>query len=184
MPKPTATPDPENSPRIHRDKTRRGQFGPGNPGTPFQPGNQGRPRGARDKAATKLARLFQGEAERIGRRAIELAEEGRVGCVKLVLDRAFAEPRAERTLPNLQLPVLKTGADALAAMGLVAAALADGTITTDMARDLSVTVDAFRKMYELANLESRIVALEARVRNQGRASWRTASFAGSDGVGT
>ncbi len=168
MPKPTTTPDSENSARIPRDKTRGRPFGLANPGKPFSPGNQGRPRGARDKAATKLARLFQGEAERIGRRAIELAEEGRVGCVKLVLDRAFAEPRPERTLPNLQLPVLKTGADALAAMGLVAAALADGTITTHMARDLSVTVDAFRKMFELANLEGRINALEARMRDRQR----------------
>ena len=181
MPKPTT---PENSPRIHRDKTRRGQFGPGNPGKPFQQGNQGRPRGARDKAATKLARLFQGEAERIGRRAIELAEEGRVGCVKLVLDRAFIEPRAERTLAALKLPVLKTGADALAAMGLVTAALADGTITTDMARDLSVTVDAFRKMYELADLESRINALEATVRGRRGRAVLTASNDAADAVGT
>ena len=181
MPKSTT---PENSPRIHRDKTRRGQFGVGNPGKPFQPGNQGRPRGARDKAATKLARLFQGEAERIGRRAIELAEEGRVGCVKLVLDRAFAEPRAERTLPALTLPVLKTGADALAAMGLIAAALAAGTITTDMARDLSVTVDAFRKMYELADLEGRIEALEAMAKGRrGRPAF-IASNARFDDVGT
>ena len=171
---------PENPARIPRDKTRGRPFGPGHRGKPFQPGNQGRPRGARDKAATELARMFQGEAQRIGRRAIELAEEGRVGCVKLVLDRAFAEPRIERTLPALKLPVLKTGADALTAMGLVAAALADGAITTTMARDLSITVDAFRKMYELADMESRIKALEANARERHAAV--AASNSDRDGV--
>ena len=174
---------PKISPPSHRQKTSRGRFGPGNPGKPFPPGHTGRPRGARDKTATVLNRLFASEAEEVGRRAVELAKEGRVGCVKLVLDQALSVGRA-RALPSLELPALKTGADAVAAMGRIAMAVGDGTISVEEGRGLSVMVDTFRKIYELANLEGRIKALEGTVYpRRGRPAFAPPN-ATSDGVGT
>ncbi|MGZ5924630.1 MAG: hypothetical protein ACXWK2_08675, partial [Rhizomicrobium sp.] len=69
-------------------------------------------------------------------------------------------PRTSRTAGGLQLPVLKTAADAVAAMSVITAAISAGTITVQQARDLTDIVDAFRKTHELADIERRIVALE------------------------
>ena len=49
-------------------------------------------------------------------------------------------------------------------MGAITTAVGAGTITTAEARDLSTLVDTFRKMYELAEIERRLVALERRAR--------------------
>ena len=152
--------DPKTSPRNHRVNARRGRFGPGNPGKPFQPGNPGKPEGARRKATTALAAMLAAEAEAIGRRAIELAQEGRVGAVKLVLDRAFPA-RHGRCVEGLRLPSIATAVDAVTAMGAIMAAVSAGTITTDEARDLSTLVENFRKIHELADIERRVAALES-----------------------
>ncbi len=156
-------PSAKSPPPIHRQNMRRGQFGPGNPGKPFPPGHSGRPKGARNKVTTTLAAMFEGEAERIGRRAIELAEEGRVGCVKLILDRAMPA-RHGRPIDGVTLPAINTAADALAAMGAITTAVGAGAITAAEARDLSTLVDTFRKMHEHVDIERRLGALERRAR--------------------
>src|SRR5579862_8797596 len=95
-PKSTATlaTRPSPSARNSRVNTRGRPFGPDHPGRPFQPGNPGRPKGARNKASLMLERMFHGEAEEIGRKAIELAKDGTLGAVKLVIDRAYPVPRS------------------------------------------------------------------------------------------
>ena len=43
-------------------------------GRPFQPGNPGRPKGARHKVTVAVEALLEGEAEGLTRKAIELAK--------------------------------------------------------------------------------------------------------------
>jgi hypothetical protein len=154
----------KSSPPICRLKQRRGQFGPGNPGRPFPPGHSGRPKGARNKATTMLAAMFAGEAESIGRKAIELAKEGRVGAVRLVLDRAYPS-RKGHVIEGVKLPAIKTAADAVAAMAAIVAAVSAGALTTEEARDLSAVIEVYRKTHELAVIEQRLVAVERAIAN-------------------
>lgn len=154
----------EFSPPICRQTQRRGQFGPGNPGQPFPPGHSGRPKGARNKSTTMLAAMFKGEAESIGRKAIELAKEGRVGAVRLVLDRAY--PSRKGLIEGVKLPPMKTAADAVAAMAQIVAAISAGTITTEEARDLSAVVETYRKTLELEEIECRLTEVEQAIADQ------------------
>ena len=140
----------DSSPRNSRVNTR---------GRPFQRGNPGRPKGARDKATVMLETMFDGAAEEIGGKAVDLAREGQVQAIKLVLDRA-CPARKNRTVQGLTLPPIKTPADAVAVMGAIASAIADGVVTIAEARDLSDIIDAYRKAHEFADLERRIAALE------------------------
>ncbi len=149
---------------ISRLNMRGRPFGPAHPGKPFKPGQGGRPKGARNKSTTMLARLFDGEAEEIGHRAIELAKEGRLGAIRLVLDRA-CPARKSAPVDGVILPAMTTAADAVAAMSAVVAAVAAGTLAIDEARDLSVLIDNFRKVHELADIERRMDALERRIRD-------------------
>ena len=155
----TVTADRETFAPISRHTQRGRPFGPGNPGRPFPPGHSGRPKGAQNKATTMLKKMFEGEAQGIGRRAVELAKEGRVGAIKLVLDRAYPA-RSCRTVEGLRLPVIASARDAVAAMNVITAGVSAGTLAIEDARDLASVLDMFRKMHELAEIEQRIVALE------------------------
>ena len=55
------------TPRKNASKTR---------GKPFQPGNPGRPKGARHKTTLAIETLLEGEAETLTRKAIEMAKGG------------------------------------------------------------------------------------------------------------
>ena len=138
------------SPRISRVFTR---------GRPFKPGNAGRPKGTRNKAAILLEAMFEGEAQAIGRKVIDLAKDGNAHAIKIVLDRAYPS-RKGRVVDGVVLPAMTTLADAVAAMGAIATAVSAGVLTTDEARDLSELVEIFRKTHELVDIESRVVALE------------------------
>jgi hypothetical protein len=160
----------KSPPRICRVNARPGQFGPGNPGRPFPPGNPGRPKGARNKATTMLAAMFAGEAESIGRKAIELAKEGKVGAVRLVLDRAYPS-RKGHVIDGVKLPAIKSAADTVAAMAAIVAAISAGTLTTDEARDLSAVIEVYRKTHELAEIEHRLVAVERAIADAQPVGW-------------
>ena len=64
------------------DKTdeKQGKFQKGESGNPF-----GRPRGIRNKATSLAEALFEGEIEEICRKAIEVAKQGNIQAIKLIL---------------------------------------------------------------------------------------------------
>ena len=138
------------APRISRVITR---------GRPFKLGNPGKPKGARSKAATIIEAMFTGEAEEIGRKALDLAKQGKMDAIKLVLDRAYPARRG-RPLDGLTLPAITTLTDAVAAMGAITTAVSMGALTIEEARDLSDIIDTFRKTHELADIERRVALLE------------------------
>src|SRR4051812_21122231 len=79
-------------------------------GRPFQKGNPGRPKGARNKTSVMVEQMFAGEAAAIGRKTIELAKDGTLGAMKMVLDRAVPA-RKGRTVEGLKIPDMTTAAD-------------------------------------------------------------------------
>src|SRR4030081_2214440 len=93
----------------------------------FQPGNPGRPKGARSKATVAAELLLDGDAETITSKAIELAKAGDMAAIRLCMDR-FCPPRKDRAIP-FALPKLERAADASAAMASIVAAVAEGDLT-------------------------------------------------------
>ena len=125
------------------------------PGT-FQPGNPGRPLGARNKATLAVLALLEGEAEALTRKAIELAKGGDTVALKLVLDRLLPKGRAIR----LDLP-MRTLEDLVRSSETMRRALAQGALALDEVTVLTNLLEARRRLIETTELERRLAALEA-----------------------
>jgi hypothetical protein len=137
--------------RKNEQKTRGGRrFGPGNPG---------RPKGSRNKTTLALEALLDGEAEAITRKAVEMALDGDVTAMRLVMDRIMP-PRRERPI-MFTMPKMETAADAVKASAALVDAVANGDITPGEAGELSKLVDGFTKAVELHEIQQRLDKLEA-----------------------
>jgi hypothetical protein len=129
-------------------------------GRPFAKGNAGRPRGSRNKTTLVVEALLDGEAERITRKAVEMALSGDTTAIRLVLER-ICPPRRDRPV-TFASPKFETAADALRATAAIAAAVASGDLTPTEASELLKLVDGFRAAFNTVELEARIVRLESR----------------------
>jgi hypothetical protein len=128
-------------------------------GKPFQQGNPGRPKGSRNRTTLALEALLDGEAEAITRKAIEMALDGDMTAMRLVMDRIMP-PRRERPV-MFSMPKLETAGDAVKATATLAEAVASGDITPGEAGELSKLVDGFTKAVELHQIQQRLDKLEA-----------------------
>ena len=135
----------------------------GNPrGRPFKKGQSGNPRGrpfgSRNKASLAAEALLDGEAGRLTRRAVELADGGDPTALRLCLERIVA-PRRERAV-RFSLPPIRSPADLATAMGAVAAAVAEGALTPTEAEAFARVVDTFMRAIDASDFERRLQALE------------------------
>jgi hypothetical protein len=134
-------------------------------GRPFTKGQSGNPKGrfagSRNKASLMVEALLDGEAERLTRRAVELADGGDPTALRLVLERLLA-PRRERAI-NFTLPPIDSAADLAAAMHAVTAAIAEGALTPGEAESFARTVDTFIRAIDASDFERRLQALEGDV---------------------
>lgn len=129
--------------------------------TRFKQGNAGgpgRPAGSRNKATLLLDKLADDDAESVLRKQIELAKNGDQRAAELVLSRVW--PTRKGRAVALDLPQLKRPSDIVDAMGVVAASMADGTITPEEANAVAGVLEIKRKAIETVDLEARIAALE------------------------
>jgi hypothetical protein len=120
----------------------------------------GRPKGLKNRKTLMAQMLLEGEADRLTRKAVELALAGSEAALRLCLDRLIA-PRRERTV-NFALPPLERAGDIAAAMIAVTEAVADGTLTPGEAVALSQTVDTFLRAIDARDFEERLSRLEER----------------------
>jgi hypothetical protein len=104
--------------------------------------------------------LFDGEAEGLTRKAIELALAGDAAALRLCLDRILP-PRRERPV-HFELPPLQSAADAAAAVAAITAAVADGGITPGEAAELAKLVETFVSAVEATEFDRRLRILEER----------------------
>ena len=128
-------------------------------GRPFQPGNPGRPPGARHKATLAAEALLDGEAEGLTRKCIEAALGGDGAALRICMDRILP-PRKERPV-SFRVPPLKSAEDAAAAMAAITDALAAGELTLGEAAEASAMVERFTRALEVGEFEKRLRALEA-----------------------
>ncbi len=137
-------------------------------GRPFKKGQSGNPRGKPMGARSKLSKLaealFDGEAEALTRKAIELALAGDTVALRLCLERVVA-PRRDRPV-RFALPELGSADDAAKAMAAITAAVALGDLTPGEAGELSKLVEGYVKALEATEFERRLAAIEAKQEEQ------------------
>jgi Family of unknown function (DUF5681) len=146
---------------MEADSTDAQQGRRGNPA--WQPGVSGnpagRPPGARNKATVAAEALLDGDAEAIATKAIELAMKGRMGALRLVMER-ICPPRKDRPV-RFMLPKLEQPSDALAAAAAIVDAVAAGDLTPTEAAELSRVVSTYVATLEAADFDARLRKLEA-----------------------
>jgi hypothetical protein len=128
-------------------------------GRPFQPGNPGRPLGAKNRATLLVEQLVDGEAEKIARKLIELATSGNVRCLEIALDR-IAPKRSGRPI-DFQLPEVKNLHDVVRAMAAATSGVNDGSLTVEEASHLARVLNGYANAITTFDLVARVEALEA-----------------------
>ncbi|MCJ2023009.1 DUF5681 domain-containing protein [Methylobacterium sp. J-067] len=129
------------------------QFEPGRSGNPA-----GRPRGSRNRSTLALEQIFEGEAEKLSRKAIEMALDGDGPAMKLCLDRLLS-PRRDRSI-TFDLPAINSAADLPKATEAMLRAVASGEITPSEAADIGKAVSAHIEAITAADLSARLARLE------------------------
>jgi hypothetical protein len=131
-------------------------------GRPFQPGNAGRPPGSKNKTTQILDQLAEGEAEQLMQTAIDLAKDGDVACLRMMMDRI--SPIRKGQPINVDLPPVKTLQDVLAVIPLLWTAIAEGRLTPDEVSSMSLFAERSMTAIELQDVHKRIEALEQRAK--------------------
>jgi hypothetical protein len=125
----------------------------------FGTGNPGKPKGARHRATQAMLALLDGEAERITRKAVEMALEGEGTALRLCLER-IAPPRRDAPV-TFTLPAMTTAADASKAAAAVLASVSEGELTPTEGAHVMALIETYRRTLETTELELRVLALEA-----------------------
>jgi hypothetical protein len=127
-------------------------------GRPFQPGNSGRPRGARNKTTLFAEQLLEGEAEQLIHKVIELAQNGDVACLRMALDRILPARKAHPI--DIDLPPIKTSKDLVAALASVWNAVRERRVTPEEISALSLLAARSMEMIQMQDVIKRIETLE------------------------
>lgn len=129
-----------------------------NTGGRFQPGNPGKPKGARHRTTLAIEALLEGQHQALTQAAIDKALAGDPTALKLCLDR-LAPPRRDAPV-SFEMPPIVTVADTVAASSAVLAAVAAGDVTPDEGGRVMALLSAHRGILETGEMEARIAALE------------------------
>ena len=131
-------------------------------GRPFKKGQSGnpagRPDGSRQKVSLAIEELLDGEADKLTRKAVDLALEGDTTALRLCLER-LCPPRKDRPI-SFDLPPVTNSTDALAAMSALLTAVAQGEVTPSEAQTVATVIEAHRRVIECEDHERRLQALE------------------------
>jgi hypothetical protein len=134
-------------------------------GRPFEKGSvpnpNGRPAGSRNKATIALEKLMEEGAEKIVQAVMNAAAEGDMTAAKLVLERIV--PVRKGRVVNVTLPIVKTAADVVEAIGATVQAMADGEVTPEEASMVAGVLEAKRRAIETADLAEMVERLRQHV---------------------
>jgi hypothetical protein len=133
-----------------------GHFLPGNPGG-------GRPLGSRNRSTRIAEEMISAKVETLIQRAIDtaLADKGGGATLRALLKLILAEQK-ERNIVPFALPELRTPADAIEAMNVIAEALRLGELNQAETVALTKVVEAFVGAINLSNIGARLDKLEGK----------------------
>lgn len=126
----------------------------------FGPGNPGRKQGSKHRATLAVEAILEGQAEVLTNRAVEMAMAGDTTAMRLVLER-LVPPRRDRHI-EVDLPLVKTAADATVASGKIVEAVSAGELTPTEGEAVSKILDVHVRNIEMREVEQRLAALEER----------------------
>lgn len=129
------------------------QFSKGNSGNPA-----GRPQGSRNKATLAAQALLAGELEAITRKVIELAKNGDMTALRLIVERML--PIRKDSPITVDLPPITTAQDTVKASVAILQAVSCGDITPNEGQILMAMVERLCRSIETQELERRIIQLE------------------------
>lgn len=135
----------------------KGAFKKGQSGNP-----SGKPKGARNKTTLAIQQLLDGEAVIITRKAIELAKEGDMTAIRLVMERIL--PARKDSPVTFEIPQIGKLTDIVAVIGAVINAVANGQITPSEGKEISGMVDHMRHAIENLELQQKIEHLDALIK--------------------
>lgn len=144
-----------------------GGFAGRGPDGRFLPGNSGKPKGSRNHASIVIEQLMEGAAERITRKALRMAAHGDGAMIRLIIERIAPPVRRDRPV-RVELPEVRGVEDHPAALAALVAAVASGELAPAEAQAVAALFAEHRAAIEVASLEARIAALEARQAAPGR----------------
>ena len=137
------------------EKTGRKQDGTFDQG--FSGNPAGRPKGSLNGTTLAAQQLLKGEAEKLTRKAIQLALDGDLAALRICLERVL--PKRQPSI-QIELGPLEEVDHLRAAFGGVLAAMANGQISATELTSLNALLDAHMKFFELVEFEKRLNALE------------------------
>ena len=103
---------------------------------------------------------MDGEAEKLTRKAVDMALEGDATALRICIDRIIPA-RRDRPM-KFRLPDLASASEAATAMQAIIRAVANGEITPSEAQSVAGLIAVFVQAIETKELEERIAALEAK----------------------
>ncbi len=133
-------------------------------GKPFKPGQSGnpagKPPGAKNRTTVLAQSLFDGEAEALTRKIIELAKAGDMQALKVCIDRLCPPMKAQSAPVQVEIPETDSMSDIASAF---IKAAADGRLPPDVAAQLVSAVGTLARVVEIDELKERLAALESAV---------------------
>jgi hypothetical protein len=102
--------------------------------------------------------LLEGEAERLARKAIDMALAGDTVALKLCLERVY--PARKDRAVRFPLPPITSARDAADIAAAVAEAVAAGHVTPGEAAEIAKVVDVYVRAYQTAELDDRTARVE------------------------
>jgi hypothetical protein len=130
---------------------------------PFEKGQSGnpagRPRGSRNRKTIMLQNMLDEEGEAILQRAMDMAKDGNAFALRLCMDRLLPTRRHEPL--QCELPPISRAADAVTAMGDIAAAVGTGEVAPAEAVALAKVVTGFVQALLTHGLDERLTSVEA-----------------------
>jgi hypothetical protein len=130
---------------------------------PFKKGRSGNPAGrkpgSRNRVTDIIEHLLEGEAEALGRKAVELALAGNPHMLRTCLER-IAPARRGRAV-EFAMPSVTSPGDIAAAIGSILTAMSAGHLSPEEAAAAAKVVDAAAAAMARVEFEARIAALEA-----------------------
>jgi hypothetical protein len=121
-------------------------------GRPFQPGNPGKPAGARNRATMAAEALLDAEAEGLTRKCIELALAGDTTALRLCLERILP-PRKSRPV-EFALPPIGDAASVCAASVRVLELVAAGELSVEEGKAVQELIARHVELHDAAAVRS------------------------------
>lgn len=162
----TAASPPSES--ADRQKTEGKPSGRGQRGR-FAAGNKvgkGRPKGTRNRVTLLVEQMLEGEAEALTEKLIDKGLNGSTEAMKIIF--GIMAPARKDRLVEMSMPKIESLEDLVSAHGFIIRSVTKGEISPSEGHSIAALLDLRRRAVESIQIEERLLAIEARLGDQGQ----------------